>query len=80
MGTAIFAAVAAGKERGGYESIQLAAHAMGGTERYEFHPILCNSVVYDELYAEYQKLHDLFGHGENDVMHRLRMIRHEQSK
>ena len=80
LGTAIFAAVAAGKERGGYESIQLAAHAMGGTERYEFHPILCNSVVYDELYAEYQKLHDLFGHGENDVMHRLRMIRHEQSK
>jgi L-ribulokinase len=31
--------------------------------------------VYDELYAEYVRLHDYFGRGANEVMHRLRAIR-----
>ena len=31
--------------------------------------------VYDELYAEYVRLHDYFGRGENEVMHRLRAVR-----
>jgi L-ribulokinase len=31
--------------------------------------------VYDELYAEYVRLHDYFGRGGNEVMHRLRAIR-----
>jgi L-ribulokinase len=28
--------------------------------------------AYDELYAEYATLHDYFGRGANDVMHRLK--------
>ena len=28
--------------------------------------------VYDVLYAEYRTLHDYFGRGGNDVLHRLR--------
>jgi L-ribulokinase len=31
--------------------------------------------VYDELYAEYVRLHDYFGRGENKAMYRLRAIR-----
>jgi hypothetical protein len=31
--------------------------------------------VYDELYAEYVRLHDYFGRGPNEVMHRLRALR-----
>jgi L-ribulokinase len=31
--------------------------------------------VYDELFDEYRRLHDVFGRGENDVMKRLRGIR-----
>ena len=31
--------------------------------------------AYDALYAEYRALHDHFGRGGNDVMHRLRAIR-----
>ena len=31
--------------------------------------------MYDELYAEYVRLHDYFGRGENKVMYRLRAIR-----
>jgi L-ribulokinase len=31
--------------------------------------------VYDELYAEYQLLHDYFGRGSNDDMKRLKAMR-----
>jgi hypothetical protein len=31
--------------------------------------------VYDDLYAEYLALHDYFGRGTNEVMHRLRALR-----
>jgi L-ribulokinase len=31
-------------------------------------------MAYDELFAEYTLLHDYFGRGGNDVMHRLKAI------
>jgi L-ribulokinase len=31
--------------------------------------------VYDDLYAEYVTLHDYFGRGANEVLHRLRALR-----
>jgi L-ribulokinase len=31
--------------------------------------------VYDELYAQYVRLHDYFGRGGNEVMHQLRDLR-----
>ena len=40
-------------------------------------PIPENSAVYDRLYSEYKALYDTFGRGGNDVMKRLRKIRHE---
>ena len=79
LGTAIFAAVAAGAENGGYASIAEAALAMGGTDELTYVPDAKNSAVYDALYSEYERLHDWFGRGENDVMHRLKEIRRRQS-
>ena len=38
-------------------------------------PIPTNVAAYDELFAEYQALHDHFGRGANDVMRRLKPIR-----
>ena len=35
------------------------------------------AAAYDPLYAEYATLHDYFGPGGNDVMHRLRRIKRE---
>jgi L-ribulokinase len=32
-------------------------------------------VVYDPVYAEYEHLHDYFGHGEKDVMERLKTLK-----
>ena len=75
LGSAMFGAVAAGKENGGFDSIQEASAAMGGTSDTVYRPIPENSAIYDKLYAEYLILHDYFGRGENNVMKRLKKLR-----
>lgn len=71
LGAAIHAAVAAGA----YPDIRAAAAAMGRTGAATHRPIPANVAAYDELYREYRTLHDYFGTGTNDVMHRLKAIR-----
>jgi L-ribulokinase len=75
LGAAIFGAVAAGSDRGGYASVFEAARAMGKLKDLTYAPDMQNAKVYDLLYAEYEQLHDAFGRGENDVMKRLKAIR-----
>jgi L-ribulokinase len=74
LGSAIHAAVAAGA----YPDVPSAAAAMGRVQRSVYTPDAANAAVYDELFAEYSRLHDYFGRGGNDVMHRLRQIRRRQ--
>ncbi len=71
LGSAIHAAVAAGA----YPDVPAAAAVMGRLETDVYQPDLTRARVYDELYAEYVRLHDYFGRGGNEVMHRLRAIR-----
>ena len=78
VGSAIHAAVAAGC----HLDVRAASAAMGRREEAAYVPDPAAADVYDELYAEYRRLHDHFGRGEradggNDVMHRLRKIRRE---
>ena len=77
LGSAIFGAVAAGKERGGYDSIFEAGNVMGKLKDTVYTPIPENVAVYDKLFAEYKLLHDYFGRGSNDVMKRLKAIKKE---
>lgn len=37
-----------------------------------YEPVSENVEIYNRLYAEYEKLHDYFGRGGNDVMKKLR--------
>ncbi len=71
LGSAIHAAVAAGA----YPDVPAAASAMGRVNRDVYRPDGARADVYDELYAEYVRLHDYFGRGANEVMYRLRAIR-----
>ncbi|WP_410812733.1 ribulokinase [Micromonospora sp. 067-2] len=71
LGSAIHAAVAAGA----YPDIRAAAAAMGHVARAVYVPDADRAERYDELYAEYVRLHDYFGRGGNGVMRRLRAIR-----
>jgi L-ribulokinase len=80
LGSAIFAAVAAGKAEGGYDDIFNATKKMGNLKDIVYQPIPQHVAVYDQLYAEYDKLHDYFGRGVNDVMKRLKAIKKEATK
>ena len=71
LGSAIHAAVAAGA----YPDVPTAAAAMGKMRGGAFKPDPVSADTYDQLYAEYVALHDYFGRGANDVMHRLRALR-----
>jgi L-ribulokinase len=71
LGSAIHAAVAAGA----YPDVPAAAAAMGGKRDAVYTPDPVSADVYDDLYAEYVRLHDYFGRGPNAVMHRLRALR-----
>lgn len=73
LGSAIHAAVAAGA----YPDVRTAAKSMGKRTVAAYTPIEENSRRYDALFAEYTTLHDYFGRGANEVMHRLKGIRRE---
>ncbi|MCD7826977.1 MAG: ribulokinase [Clostridiales bacterium] len=78
LGSAIFAAVAAGSEKGGWDDVFDAARTMGSIKNIVYEPIKENSEIYDKLFAEYETLQDYFGRGENDVMKRLKALKISQ--
>lgn len=79
FGAAMFGAVAAGKEQGGFGSIVEAAEAIARVRKETFKPIEANVRVYDQLYKEYKGLHDYLGRGENGVLKRLKALRSGKS-
>lgn len=80
LGSAMFGAVVAGQEKGGYDTIVEAAKHMGQVKEDYYKPNIDNVEIYDLLYAEYNILHDYFGRGANDVMKRLKKIKATVSK
>jgi L-ribulokinase len=73
LGSAMHAAVAAGC----YPDITAAAERMGRRQRQAVMPNPAAVAVYDKLFTEYVRLHDLFGRGADDVMRTLRHIAHD---
>ena len=68
VGAAIFGASAAGL----FPSLYDAAAVMGRVREDAYTPDSAARAAYDRLYREYEILHDYFGRGANEVMHRLR--------
>lgn len=79
LGAAMFGAVAAGAEEGGFDSVVEAAERMARVREETFKPIPEHVAVYERLYREYKELHDYFGRGGNDVLKRLKAIKREQA-
>jgi L-ribulokinase len=75
LGSAMFGAVAAGRAAGGYDTIVEAARHMAHLKDEVYSPIARHKAVYEEIYAEYERLHDYLGRGENDVMKRLKALK-----
>lgn len=76
LGSAMFAAVAAGSSAGGYDSIVDAAEMMAAVKDEVFEPIHRNVEVYRRLFAIYTELHDLFGRT-NPLMKTLKALKAE---
>jgi len=84
LGAAIFGAVVAGEDRGGYGTVEQAQEAMTGIKDTSYEPIPANHEVYQELYGLYRRLHDSFGVAEHsdclyDVMKKLLEIKQRVS-
>jgi L-ribulokinase len=77
LGSAMFGAVAAGKEAGGYDSIYEASQTMAHLRDEFYHPNAAAKIIYDRLFDEYMQLHDTFGRGGNEVMKRLKKLKIE---
>jgi len=75
LGSAMFAAVAAGPVAGGYASIQDAAERMAHLRDEAYEPIDAHRATYDLLYGEYVRLHDLFGRGGDPAVKTLKRVR-----
>jgi len=75
LGAAMHGAVAAGSKNGGYDDIYEAIYNMAHLKDKKYHPIPKNVKIYKKLYREYERLHDYFGLGENDVMKKLKNIK-----
>ena len=79
LGSAMHGAVAAGAAAGGYDTIQDAAKRMAHLRKEMYKPIPGNTRVYNQIFAEYDCLHDYFGRGDNDVMKRMKRLKAEQA-
>lgn len=61
LGSAVAAAVVAGKANGGYDNFTDAQKAMTGVKDITYRPIPKNHKTYQQLYKLYKQLHDAFG-------------------
>ena len=80
LGSAIYAAAAAGARAGGYDTPAEAQRAMAPRPERQVLPEEKNAAVYDRLYQEYMSLHDCFGRGGNQVMRRLKALQREAAQ
>ena len=61
LGSAVAAAVLAGKARGGHASFKAAQKAMTSIKAIQYQPIKAHQAVYDRLYTLYRQMHDALG-------------------
>ena len=84
LGAAVFGAVVAGSEAGGYDSTEEAQAAMTGVKDTGYEPNPESRPIYEELYQLYKRLHDSFGVEEQcdclyDVMKKLLDVKQQVS-
>ena len=75
LGSAIFAAGAAGKESGGYSDVFEASAAMGGLKEDVITPDPESSAVYERLYGVWHDLHEKLGRDEASAIKKLRELK-----
>jgi L-ribulokinase len=85
LGAAIFGAVAAGADAGGFADVAAAQEAVTGVRDVVYEPNPAHQEIYTHLYGLYRKLHDAFGTREwsgqlNQIMKQLIAVREKQRR
>ncbi len=75
LGSAMWGAVAAGAAAGGYDTVADAAGKMARLRDEVYTPNPEAHEMYEKLFTEYERLHDLFGRGGDNVMKNLKEIK-----
>lgn len=74
-GAAIYGMVAAGRERGGFDTFEEVSRTLCSGSSRVYTPNMNNHKIYTELFQQYQLLTDLFGKERKDMMLSLKRIR-----
>lgn len=80
LGAAIYAALAAGSERGGYDSPQEAVARLSSPVKASYHPDPERHQVYNSLYGLYRELSEHYGKGRSKIMESLLHLRTRASE
>ncbi|MDP7251778.1 MAG: ribulokinase [Planctomycetota bacterium] len=72
LGAAMLGSLAAGSQNGGFDSLADASKVISRLKEETISPVAAHTKIYAGLFAEYERLHDYFGRGENPVMKTLR--------
>jgi L-ribulokinase len=76
-GAALFGALAAGSELGGFDEVDQAVSQLRPQTSHRYEPVVDKTAAYDEIYAVFRSLHDEFGRDHVEWLHRLKQIRRE---
>jgi ribulose kinase len=69
--------VVVGVDFGTLSGRALVVRLTDGAEPHRYEPVPEHVAAYREMYDEYRTVHDHFGRGANDVMHRLKARRRQ---
>ncbi|KAJ3625354.1 hypothetical protein Zmor_004308 [Zophobas morio] len=75
VSSALYGAVAAGEEAGGFKDIATASQKLGRLKKESVKPNLENKKVYDQIYEYFKRVHDFFGVTDKDIMSDLKALK-----
>ena len=76
-GAALFGAVAAGPNAGGFSDITQATRALRPGHARKYSPDRRASAIYDQVYSIFRALHDTLGHDHPEWLHELKRLKHD---
>lgn len=76
-GAALFGAVAAGRQRGGFETMTEASAVLASPARHTYYPRAEMQPPYDAVYQVYRQVYQVFGQSQPQWLHTLKHLRRE---
>lgn len=79
-GAALFGAVAAGPDAGGFSDITQATRALRPDHKRKYSPDREAGAIYNQVYSIFRGLHDTLGRDHSEWLHELKRLKHESQQ